>query len=117
MRSFPTYSVPIFRRSADVNIDNWIYQIETFLRTCGIQEKYRVYFLACRIHTLHFEEIKLYFKKSYPYFVLELRRIFRTSDLTLARLTKLSAMSKDGDEDTMDFIERIRKLTVKIYPT
>lgn len=91
--------------------------METFIRTCGIQEKYRVSFLACRIYTLHFEKSKPYLEKSFPNFVRELRRIYCGPDLTQARLTKFSAMSQDGDEDPLDFMERIRQLTAKVIQT
>lgn len=115
MRSFPTCSVPNFFSFADINIDNWIYQMETFICTCCIKEKYLVLFLAYRIHISHLEVIKPHIEKSYPYFVRELRRIFSAPDLTQARLTKLSAMSQEGDEDSIYLMKRIRQLTVKVY--
>lgn len=100
-----------------MNIDNRIYQMKTLILTCGILEKYLVSFLACQIHTSHFQKIKSHLEKSYPNFVRELRKIFQKPDLTQAILTKISAMSQEGDEDPIDFNERIRQLTVKVYPT
>lgn len=117
MRSFQLFSVSIFCRLADMNIDNWIYQIKTFIRACSIQEKYRVLFLVCRIYSSHFEEIKPHLKMNLPYFVREFRRIFCAPNLTQARLTKLSAMSTDGDRHLTDFRERIRQLRFKVSST
>lgn len=47
----------------------------------------------------------------------KLRKIFQKPDLTQALLTKISAMSQKEDEDLIDFMERIRQLTVKVFQT
>lgn len=85
------------------------------ISNCGIQEKYRVLFLASQINTSNFNEIKPHLVQSYPNFVQKLCRYFRAPDLTKARHTKLSAMSQESDEYPMDFMERIRQLTLKVY--
>ena len=110
-------SVPVFKRGVGTYFDAFLYSMEIHFIGTSAPAQMRVPLLISRIDPSHHAEMQLLQHLPYEEFTLRLRRAFREPNLSHACLSELSVASQEKDETFVQFLERLRTLARRAFPT
>ena len=105
-----------YERGTDLNIKDWISQMETYFTVGQIPPEAFVGFMLMKIVPKHLDEIKEYKNLDYLAFREKLLEVFEEPDLTTAHLNALSSNAQDRDETISEYMRRTRLLVLKAHP-
>ena len=110
-------SVPVFKRGVGTYFDAFLYSMEIHFIGTSAPAQMRVPLLISRIDPSHHAEMQLLQHLPYEEFTLRLRRAFREPNLSHACLSELSVAAQEKDESFLQFLERLRTLARRAFPS
>ena len=105
-----------YERGTDLNIKDWVSQMETYFTVGQIPPEAFVGFMLMKIVPKHLDEIKEYRTLDYLSFREKLLEVFEEPDLTTTHLNALASIAQDRDETISAYMRRVRLLVLKAHP-
>ena len=105
-----------FARGTDVNIVEWIVQMETFFGISSLKPDAYVGFMLQKIAHPYFKEVVVYKDLEYLDFREKLVEVFAEPDMATAWLHELKKAEQKYGETIGEFMNRLRLLVLRAHP-
>ena len=105
-----------FARGTDVNIVEWIMQMETFFGISSLKPDAYVGYMMQRILHPYFKEVSVHKELEYLDFREKLVEIFGEPDMATARLHELKKAEQQYGETISEYMNRLRLLVLRAHP-
>ena len=115
-RSSMRCEVEKFARGTDINILEWIVQMESYFEISCLQPKDYVEYMLQKIALPYFKEVVVHKELGYLDFREKLVTVFGEPDFATARLHELKKAEQHAGESIGDFMNRLRLLVMRAHP-
>ena len=105
-----------FTRGSEINVIEWIVQMETYFGISSLKPNAYVGFMLQKIAQPYFKEMSPYKELAYFDFREKLIEVFGEPDMATARIHELRRAEQQYGEPISDYMNRLRLLVMRAHP-